>query len=102
MPEPARIALRVLGLALLVLSLTCLVLIFYPGPTRVAEALGQTCANDRHGSTYQCSWLDAADLLWTGVWLPLVLGAVLRITTRPAGSAPRTIDLRRISRKFGS
>ncbi|OBF22215.1 hypothetical protein [Mycobacterium sp. ACS4331] len=102
MPEPARIALRVLGLVLLMLSLACLVLIFWPGPARVAETLGQTCASDRHGSSHQCSWLDAADLLWTGVWLPLVLGAVLRIATRPAARAPRTIDLRRITRKFGS
>lgn len=98
MPEPARIALRVLGLALLAASLLFLVLIFWPGPAQVAEWLGRSCATGRDRVTYQCDWLDAADLLWTAFWVSLVLGAVLRITTRPAGQGPRTIDLRRLFR----
>lgn len=98
MPESARVALRLLGLVLLVVSLVCVVLVFWPGPARVAEALGSTCANDRQGSSYQCDWLDAADLLWTGFWVSLVAGTMLRIVTRPKGKGPLTIDLRRFRR----
>ena len=97
-PEPARIALRAGGLVLLIVSLTCLVLIVWPGPARVAELLGTSCASDRHGSRQQCSWLDATDLLWSGFWIALLLGAVLRLTTRAPGRGPRTIDLRRLRR----
>jgi len=97
-PEPARIALRVLGLMLLAASLLFLVLIFWPGPGQVAELLGRTCASDRPHNVHQCDWLDAADLLWTAFWVSLALGAVLRITTRPAGRGPVTIDLRRLFR----
>jgi hypothetical protein len=85
----------VLGLLLLIASLACLILIFWPGPMRVAELLGSTCASDRYGTKHQCSWLDATDLLWTGFWVALVLGGVLRLSTRPPGKGPLTIDLRR-------
>lgn len=98
MPEPARIALRLLGLLLVLMGLTCLLLIFWPGPARIAEVLGAVCANDRSGSHYQCGWLDAADLLWTGFWVALIAGIVLRILSRPKGSGPITIDLRRLRR----
>ncbi len=97
-PEPARIALRLLGVLLVLVGLTCLVLIFWPGPARIAEVLGATCANDRSGSSYQCGWLDAADLLWTGFWVALIAAIVLRILTRPKGKGPITIDLRRLRR----
>ena len=79
-------------------GLLFLVLIFWPGPAQVAEWLGRSCATGRNRVTYQCDWLDAADLLWTAFWVSLVLGAVLRITTRPAGQGPRTVDLRRLFR----
>ncbi len=95
MPEPARIALRLIGLFLLVAGLVCAVLLVWPGPSGVAEALGVRCAHVRYGGPEQCSWLDAADLLWTGCSLAIVAGAVLRLVTRPAGRAPRTLDLRR-------
>ena len=39
--------------------------------------------------------LEAADLLWTGCAVAVVLGAVLRIVTRPAGRGPLVLDLRR-------
>lgn len=95
MPEPVRIALRLLGLILLVAGLVCAVLMFWPGVGAVAEALGSTCASDRSGRTHQCSWFEAADLLWTGCWLAIVIGGVLRLVTRPAGKGPRVLDLRR-------
>lgn len=95
MPQPARVALRLLGLVLCLIGLACLGMIFWPGPARIADLLGVTCANDRHGSHYQCDWLDAADLLWTGFWVALTAGIVLRLLTRPKGKGPITIDLRR-------
>ena len=98
MPEPVRLALRLLGLALVLVGLTCQVLIVWPGPARIADILGVTCANDRSGTSYQCDWLDAVDLLWTGCWVALAAGIVLRIVTRPKGKGPMTIDLRRFRR----
>ena len=97
-PDPARVALRLLGLVLVVVGLLCLLMIAWPGPAQIAEVLGATCANDRHGSRYQCDWLDAADLLWTGFWVALTAGIVLRLITRPKGKGPLTIDLRRFRR----
>ncbi|MGW0163120.1 hypothetical protein ACWDUN_27750 [Mycobacterium sp. NPDC003323] len=95
MPEPARIALRQLGLLLLVAGLVCAVLLIWPGPGEIAERLGSTCGDGGLRPSHQCSWLEAADLLWTGCWLAIVLGAVLRMVTRPAGQGPRVLDLRR-------
>ncbi|MCT7659940.1 hypothetical protein [Mycobacterium deserti] len=96
MPEVLRIALRLLGLVLLVLGAVCLVLLIKPGPQAVAEAMGAACAhNSGLGPSEQCTWWDAASLLWSGVWVSLIVGAVLRVVTRPRGRGPLTIDLRR-------
>lgn len=95
MPEPARVALRLLGLLLLLGGLACAVLLIWPGPAAIAESLGSTCASDRSGDTHQCSWLEAVDLVWTGCWVSVVVGFVLRLVTRPAGRGPRVLDLRR-------
>jgi hypothetical protein len=94
-PQPVRISLRLLGLALLILGAACLVLLVQPGPHAVAEAMGVSCSNTRHGQSEQRSWWDATTLLWTGFWVFVVTGAVLRIITRPEGKGPLTIDLRR-------
>ena len=96
MPAPARIALRLLGLLLLLLSAVCLVLIFVPGPGAVAEFMGVSCAYSQGGEPEQCTGWDAVKLLWTGVWVFAILGFVLRVTTRPPGRGPRTLDLRRL------
>lgn len=95
MPEPARIALRLLGLILLVAGLGCAVMLVWPGPTEIAAGLGATCGGGGLGPSHQCSWLEAVDLLWTGCWLAIVIGAVLRLVTRPAGRGPRVLNLRR-------
>jgi hypothetical protein len=97
--EPLRMGLRVLGLLLLIVSLCCLVALVWPGPRAVAEAMGVSCANDRHGSNYQCTWWDAADVLVTAFGVSLVAGFVLRLVTRPAGQGPRTLDLRWLRRR---
>jgi hypothetical protein len=91
-----RIALRVLGLVLLLLSATCLVLVFVPGPRAVAEFMGASCAYGQFDDPEQCTGWDAVSLLWSGVWIFAILGLVLRLTTRPAGRGPRTLDLRRL------
>lgn len=90
-----RILLRSLGLILLVVGLACAVLLVWPGPGEIAERLGSTCASDRSGLSHQCDWLESAGLLWTGCWLSLVTGAVLRLITRPPGKGPWVLDLRR-------
>jgi hypothetical protein len=90
--------LRILGLLLLIVSLCCLVALAWPGPRAVAEAMGISCANDRRGTNYQCTWWDAADVLITAFGVSLVGGFVLRLVTRPAGTGPRTIDLRWLRR----
>lgn len=95
MSDPVRVTLRVLGLILLVAGLLCAVLLVWPGPAEVAQRLGATCSTDGGWSTQQCSWWEAADLLWTGCWLSIVIGAVLRLVTRPPGRGPRVLDLRR-------
>lgn len=99
MPEPARIALRLLSLFLLLAGVACAVLLFWPGPGKVAETLGVSCAHSSHDVGEQCTWFDAADLLRTGVWLFLLSGAVLRLVTRAPGHGPRTLDLSRLRRR---
>ena len=98
MPEPLRISLRILGLVLVILSLSCLLALVWPGPHAVAEAMGMSCANDRGGTNYQCTWWDAADVLITAFGVSLVAGFVLRLLTRPAGRGPRILDLRWLRR----
>lgn len=96
MPGPLRIALRLLGLVLLLFGVACGVMLLWPGPGEIAEALGVSCANSRRGPSQQCDWLDAADLLWTGFWVSTLAGFVLCLATRPEGKGPLTIDLRRM------
>lgn len=98
MREPVRIALRLLGAVLLVLSLACAVLLVWPGPGRVAEIMGVTCGDGGLGLSHRCGWLDAALLLWSGVTGGLLAGFVLRMLTRPEGSRPFVIDLSRLRR----
>jgi hypothetical protein len=68
--EVVQMALRLLGLLLLVLSAACLVLLLTPGA-------------------------HAAKLLWTGFWVCLIAGFALRLITRRNGNGPLVIDLRR-------
>lgn len=95
MPEAVRIALRLLGLLLLIVSAACLVLLVKPGPHAVAEAMGVTCAYSDSGPSEQCTWWDAAKLLWIGFWVCLIAGFALRLITRRSGKAPLVLDLRR-------
>jgi hypothetical protein len=93
--EPLRVALRLLGLLLLLLSLGCAVALIWPGPGRVADLMGVTCGDGGLGPSSQCGWLDAASLLWAGFAGGLLAGFVLRMLTRPDGKQPFVIDLSR-------
>lgn len=91
-----RVALRLLGLALLLVAVACVVLMFTPGPYAVAQAMGVSCRYDSGlGPNEQCTWWDAASLLWAGFWVTAIAGAILRIATRRRGKGPLTLDLRR-------
>ncbi|WP_167101591.1 hypothetical protein [Mycobacterium sp. DL592] len=50
MPEPLRIGLHIPGFVLTVVGLSRRVALLWPGPVRVAEAIGMSCANDRDGT----------------------------------------------------
>jgi uncharacterized membrane protein HdeD (DUF308 family) len=94
-PEPVRVALRLLGLVLLIAGVACLVLLVQPGPHAIAEAMGVGCATSRMGPAEQCSWWNAAELLLTGFVGCVITGFVLRMITRRKGSGPITINLGR-------
>ena len=98
MPESVRIALRILGSVLLVVSAACLVAMFWPGATWMASAMGVACGDDSLDPAHQCTAFDAVSVLWSGVWISLGIGFVLRLITRPEGRGPLTIDLRRFRR----
>ena len=99
MPESVRIGLRLLGLLLLVVGVACLVAMWWPGPARVASAMGVACGDDSLDPAHQCTAFDAVSVLWSGVWISLGVGFVLRLVTRPEGRGPRTIDLSRLRRR---
>ncbi len=98
MREPLRIALRLLGLVLLVVCAACLVLLVVPGPQGVGEAMGVSCRNSDSGPPGQCSAFDAVSVLWTAIWVSFIAGVALRIATRPKGKGPMVINLRRFRR----
>ena len=94
MPDALRIALRLLGLVLLVIAVACVVLLIGPGPRQIAEWMGVSCGyND--GPSEQCSAFDATTVLWTAFWVSFIAGVALRIATRPEGRGPMVINLRR-------
>jgi hypothetical protein len=90
-----RIALRLLGLVLLVLCFTSVALLFKPGPAAVAEAMGVSCGDDHSDASSQCSAFDAASVLWTVIWVSFIAGVALRIGARAKGKGPMVLNLRR-------
>jgi uncharacterized iron-regulated membrane protein len=95
--EPTRIALRLLGFALLFLGVAGIVLLFKPGPGEIAEWMGKNCAHTKHGEAEQCNVLDVIDVMSVAPILILV-GAVMALALRPEGDGPATIDLSRFRR----
>jgi hypothetical protein len=92
--EPARIALRLLGVVLLLVGLAGVVLLFVPGPGEVADWMGESCAHRKRGPVEQCNVLDVLGILVVAPLLMLV-GGVLALALRPADKGPIVIDLSR-------
>jgi hypothetical protein len=90
--EPARIALRLLGVVLLGLGLAFIVIMFYPGPRDVADWMGNNCAHTKNGPAEQCTIWDVLDLLWISPVL-ILAGGLMALLLRPGGGTPMTIDL---------
>jgi hypothetical protein len=93
-PAPARIALRILGLVLLLAAAACVVLLIVPGPRAVAETVG-TCSTSHYGPDGPCTTWQTVVWLWVGFCLFGFSGFVLRLVTRPEGKGPLVLDLRR-------
>jgi hypothetical protein len=90
--EPARIALRLLGLLLFLLGLAMLVVLVYPGPRDVADWMGNNCAHTKNGPSEQCNIFDVLEFIFFAPWL-ILGGGVLALVMRPSGKGPVTIDL---------
>ena len=98
MSEPARIALRLLGFALLLAGLAMIVLMFVPGPREVADWMGDECAHGRNETGEQCTVVDVIEVALSAPVLILV-GAVLALALRPEGKGPLTLDLSALRRR---
>jgi hypothetical protein len=63
--EPLRILLRPIGVLMLIAGTAAMVLLIYPGPYEVAEAMGESCVHSDPGPTQteeQCNVLDVVEL----------------------------------------
>ena len=81
MSEPTRIALRLLGLVLLLAGIAGIVLLFEPGPGEIADWMGDECAHGRNESGGACNALDVIEVLAAAPLLILV-GGVLVLAMR--------------------
>jgi hypothetical protein len=92
MSEPLRIGLRLLGVLLLVAGIGLVVILFYPGPSDVADWMGNSCAHTKNGPSEQCNVFDVLEVIFVAPWL-ILIGAILALVMRPSGKGPMTIDL---------
>ena len=91
MSEPVRIGLRLLGFVLFLAGIAGVIVLFKPGPTEIADWMGQNCANSETGPAEQCSTWDVIEILLVSPILILV-GGVMALALRPAGKEPFTLD----------
>jgi hypothetical protein len=80
--EPLRILLRLIGVLMLIAGTAAIVLLFYPGPYEVAEAMGESCVHSDPGPTQteeQCNVLDVIELT-LGAPAMVLVGLVLIFT----------------------
>ena len=94
MNEPGRIALRLLGCLLLAAGIAGIVVLFKPGPSEIADWMGDNCAHTKNGPSEQCNVLDVVEILLISPWL-ILIGAVMAAALRPSHKGPVTIDLSR-------
>ena len=95
MSEPVRIGLRILGALLVLAGIGIVVLLFEPGPRKIADWLGDGCGHNSdliRGSG--CDLLDVLEFVAIGPVLMMV-GAILLLTMRPAGKGPMIISVNR-------
>jgi H+/Cl- antiporter ClcA len=92
--EATRIGLRLLGVLLFLIGLAAIVLMVVPGPSEIADWMGENCAHRERGPAEQCTVWDVIDILWVAPIL-LLVGGVMMLALRPEGSGPATIDLSR-------
>ena len=91
MNDAARIALRLIGFALLLAGIAMLVMLVTPGPGEVAEWMGQSCAHGRNEPGEQCNITDVFMVAFSAPLLILV-GGVLALAMR---KGPLVLDLSR-------
>ena len=94
MPEPLRILLRLAGLVMFVGGIAFLVLLVAPGPSEVADWMGDECAHGRNETGEQCTITDVIELALAAPVL-ILIGFVLAIALRPPGKGPLTLDFSR-------
>jgi len=92
MSEPLRIGLRLLGLLVFLVGLAMIVVLVYPGPSNVAEWMGNSCAHTTNGPSEQCTIFDVLEFIFFAPWLILV-GGIMALALRRPGKGPMTIDL---------
>jgi hypothetical protein len=92
MSEPARIALRLLGVVLLALGVVIVVAMFVPGPGQIANWMGNSCAHETNGPSEQCSVFDVLEILAFAPML-IFVGGIMALALRPESSGPITINL---------
>ena len=99
MSEPTRMLLRLLGFVLFLAGIAGIVLLFKPGPSEIADWMGNSCRHSRSGpGSEQCNVLDVVLILISAPILILV-GGVMALALGPEREGgPRTLDLSRFRR----
>jgi hypothetical protein len=86
-----RIGLRLLGFVLLLLGLVGIVAFVVPGPSEIADWMGDSCRHTKNGPSEACSVFDVVEVLLVGPILILV-GGVMVLALGPGDGQPRTLD----------
>ena len=92
MSEPLRIGLRLFGFLILLIGVASLVTLVTPGPSEVADWMGESCAHSRNATNEQCTVGDVIEVALAAPILILV-GGVLTLALRPPHKGPLTLDL---------
>jgi H+/Cl- antiporter ClcA len=88
--------LRLLGLLMFLAGVAIVVVMFEPGPTEVADWMGESCSrNGTHNQ--QCSIWDVLGFLWVAPVL-ILIGGVMALALRPEDKGQATLDLSRFRR----
>jgi hypothetical protein len=94
MSTPLRIGLRLLGLVMFVVGVAMIVVLVYPGPSDMADWMGNSCAHTQNGPSEQCTIFDVLEFIFVAPWL-ILIGGVMALALRPESKGPMTIDLSR-------